>query len=126
LTLTVCSHAQHILVAGVKQAADCHFAVAPLIEDLNGIGFPEDWTIVVACTPVMWEQLRRKGDGFRTNTAFTNLAGRLTVVNAEIYRESLPLRGTTHWSPKLVLEHEHGHVVCRCNDERRADRAAGL
>jgi hypothetical protein len=126
LAVTVCAHAQRILVAGVKQPADCQFATAPLIKDLRGIGFPRDWTIVVACNPIEWQKLQRKGDAFGTNTAYTNLDGRITVVNAEIYRESLLLHGTTHSTPKLVLEHEHGHVVCQCNDEGQADRAAGL
>jgi hypothetical protein len=126
LWLSLLASAQRVLVAGVKHPADCEFATAPLIKDLRGIGFPRDWTIVVACNPIMWQKLQRKGNAFGTHTAYTNLAGRVTVVNAEIYRESLPLRGSTHSTPKLVLEHEHGHVVCQCNDEAEADRAAGL
>jgi hypothetical protein len=124
LALTVCAHTQRIVVAGVKHPADCQFATAPLIKDLRGIGFPRDWTIVIACNRIMWEKLQRNGDAFGTTTAYTNLVGRITVVNAKIYRESLPLRGTVHSTPKLVLEHEHGHLLCQCNDEGQADRAA--
>jgi len=126
LALTVCVRAQRVLVAGVKHPADCEFATVKLIKDLHAIGFPQDWTIVVACNPISWEELQRKGDAFSTHTAYTNLVGRITVVNAEIYRVPLPLRGSTHSTPKLVLQHEHGHVVCHCRDEAQADRAAGL
>lgn len=126
LALTVCVRAQRVLVAGVKHPADCEFATVKLIKDLHAIGFPQDWTIVVACNPISWEELQRKGDAFSTHTAYTNLVGRITVVNAEIYRVPLPLRGSTHSTPKLVLQHEHGHVVCHCSDEAQADRAVGL
>ena len=115
-----------VLVAGVKDAAACSYATEPLTEDLKDIGFPKDWTIVVACDQLVWEKLQRKGDAFRTSTAFTNLAGHITVVNGAIYLQMFPLRGTRYSTPKEVLEHENGHIRCKCNDEGKADKAAGL
>jgi hypothetical protein len=122
----VSAPAQRILVAGVKQVSACEYAIRPLESDLRTIDFPRDWTIVIACNTITWDNLRRKADALQTNTAFTNLQGRITVINAEIYREMPPLSGTMHRTSKLVLQHEYGHIVCRCSDERRADRAGGL
>ncbi len=117
---------QTILVAGVLRPEKCAFATKPMIQDLKGIGFPHDWTFVVACSSTAWEKLQRKGNVFGTNTAFTNLKGRMTILNGKIYQQSLPLCGTSHRTPKSVLRHEYGHIVCKCNDEARADEAAGL
>ena len=119
MTLT---DAQQIFVAGTKTVAQCDYAVRPLVSDLNAIGFPRDWTFVVACTPFMWDHLRAKADARATQTAFTNVAGRITVVNGAIYLEPLPLHGTAHRTPRMVLQHERGHILCNCGDEREADR----
>lgn len=118
--------AQKIVVLGVPTAEMCTVATKPLLEDLKGIDFPKDWTIAVACTPAIWERLQRKRDDFNTVTAFTNLKGRLTVLNGTIYLEAGPLRGTSHWTPRSVLQHELGHILCNCSDEAKADKAARL
>ena len=120
--LTLSTHAQRILVAGTHRVASCDFATRPLIRDLAGLTFPGDWTIVVACNKVAWQNLRQKADALQTATAFTNLDHRITVINGEIYRETLPLSGTEHETPRLVLKHEAGHILCRCQDESTADR----
>lgn len=124
--LSATLQAQRIVVLGVPAADMCAFATNPLIEDLKGIGFPKDWTIAVACTPAIWERLQRKRDDFNTVTAFTNLKGRLTVLNGTIYLEPVPLQGTRHWTPRIVLRHELGHILCNCDDEAKADKAASL
>ena len=117
---------QNIFVVGVSKPDRCAFATKPLIQDLNGIGFPKDWTFAVACSQTAWRALQRKWDTFGTGTAFTNLEGRITILNGTIYLQSLPLRGTIHRTPRIVLEHEYGHIICRCADEAKADKAAGL
>jgi hypothetical protein len=122
-TLFVASAAaQKVFVAGTKTVAECEYAVHPLVADLNAIGFPSNWMVVVACTPAIWDYLRAKADARGTQTAFTNLAGRVTVVNAAIYLQPLPLRGTAHRTPRGVLQHERGHILCGCGDEWKADR----
>lgn len=118
--------AQNIYVVGVSRPDLCAFATKPLIQDLNGIGFPKDWTFAVACNETAWKGLQRKWDTFGTATAFTNLEGRITILNGTIYLQSLPLRGTIHRTPRIVLEHEYGHLLCNCADEAKADKAAGL
>ena len=115
--------AQKIVVVGATPD-QCAFATKPLIRDLKGIGFPKDWTIAVACTPNAWESLRRKGDFLNTVTAFTYMGSRTTVLNGAIYQQSLPLQGTIHRTPRSVLEHEYGHILCDCDDEAKADKAA--
>ena len=115
--------AQKIVVVGATPD-QCTFATKPLIQDLKGITFPKDWTIAVTCTSATWERLRRKRDDLNTVTAFTNLRGRLTVLNGAIYLQSIPLQGTVHWTPRSVLKHEYGHILCNCDDEARADKAA--
>ena len=126
ITLSTTVHGQKIFVVGVSRPETCAYATRPLIQDLSGIGFPKDWRFAVACTPIAWEQLQRIGDAARTHTAFTNLKGRITILNGAIYLQSLPLHGTIHRTPRTVLEHEYGHLVCNCADEANADIAAGL
>lgn len=118
--------AQKIFVVGVRTPDGCAFATKALIQDLKGIDFPKDWTFAVACTPTAWGELERNGDAFGTATAFTNLKGRTTILNGTMYLQSLPLLGTTHRTPRSVLEHEYGHILCNCNDVPKADVAAGL
>ncbi len=122
---TVGQAQQRILLVGVKQAKECEFATRPLQADLRQINFPPNWTFVVACNPIAWQALQRMADAAQTNTAFTNLHGNVTVLNGGMYRATLPLRGTLHLTPIAVLEHEFGHIVCACQDELKADRAAG-
>jgi hypothetical protein len=120
------SPAQQVLVIGVKTPDRCRFATAPLMADLATVHYPKDWTIVVACTPAVWDQLQRKADARQTNTGFTNLDNHITAINGEIYRAVLPLRDTAHGVPRLVLRHEQGHILCHCTREEEADRAAGI
>lgn len=122
LTLFVAAgQAQKIVVAGLKTAAQCDYAVRPLAADLHTVVFPNDWTIVLACTPGAWSYLQAKADARGTNTAFTNLRGRVTVVNAAIYSKIPPLQSTVHRTPRTVLQHERGHILCHCEDEHKAD-----
>lgn len=126
LALFVASvRAQKIVVAGSKTVVQCDYAVRPLIADLQAVLFPKDWTIVVACTPGVWSYLQTRADARATHTAFTNLRGRVTVINAAIYLEAWPLHGTSHRTPRLVLEHERGHILCHCGDESKADESSG-
>ena len=118
--------AQRILVVGVRQRTECEFATRPLQADLRKVSFPKDWTLLVACNSVAWQNLRRRADALQTNTAFTNMAGHLTVLNGAIYRDMPPLRGTAFLTPSGVLKHELGHIVCACNDEFQADRAGNV
>jgi len=127
LTLFVTpANAQKVFVAGTKTVAECEYAVRPLVSDVDAIGFPSDWTFVVACTPDMWDYFRDRADARATQTAFTNLAGRITVVNGAIYLQPLPLRGTLHRTPRSVLQHERGHLFCNCGDEWKADHSSWM
>jgi hypothetical protein len=121
--LTVATHAQRILVAGVKRPADCEFATKPLIADLQTVHYPRHWTIIVACNDIVWQRLQLKADARGTNTAFTDIQHRITVLNGLMYLVMPPLRGTVHASSRLVLEHEYGHILCKCHDEFMADVA---
>ncbi len=118
--------AQHVFIAGVDRPSKCQFATRPLLDDLQMTEFPRNWTIIVACNQLVWEQLQRRAEAKATHTAFTNLQRRITILNGEIYRNSLPLAGTAHRTPRLVLLHERGHIVCGCEDEWNADRAVGI
>lgn len=115
--------AQKIQVAGVKKAMDCELVTRPLLADLPAVGFPEDWTIIVACNQEVWRLLQRRANATLTNTAFTQVENRITVINGMMYMETLPLKGSTHATPLAVLKHEHGHILCNCNDERKANAA---
>lgn len=78
---------------------------------------PDDWRIVIITDPKDWTKLRAN---FKTEAdiAFTYLAGRVTYLNAQQI-DQLDNK-TLQWS----LGHEMGHVVCGCNDEKKADEIA--
>ncbi len=76
----------------------------------------------MACNDIVWQRLRRKADAQGTDTAFTIQHG-ITILNGLTYLEMPPLRGSVHASPRLVLKHEYGHILCKCHDEIMADRA---
>lgn len=118
---TVAAHAQKILVAGVKRAVHCEFATKPLIADLHVVRYPHDWTIIVACNDIVWQRLQRKADAQLTNTAFTYIHEGITVLNGLMYLQ-MPY-GTAHPTPRQVLKHELGHIICGCGNEARADRS---
>lgn len=54
--------AQKIQVASVNKASDCELATHPLLADLPAVGFPKDWTIVVACNQEVWRLLQLRGN----------------------------------------------------------------
>ncbi len=116
------THAQQVFAAGVKDVEACEFALRPLLADLQSIRYPHDWRIIVACNGPTWARLQGKFDAGLTRTAFTNVKWRITILNGEIYCEPLPLTGTRHRNPRLVLKHELGHVLCKCESEQEADR----
>ena len=83
------------------------------------VAYPKDWTIVIACSDGTWNYLQRKADAVDTHHAFTNYAGKMTVVRGSIFLN--PEMGRT---PAFILLHELGHIDCACNDESRAERFA--
>ena len=95
------------------------------MRDLQIVPYPVDWTIIVACNQVAWKQVQQKADALQTNTAFTNLRDRITVINGDIYLAVLPLPGA-HRNPKIILQHEAGHIICNCDNEDMADVAGGI
>lgn len=118
--------AQKVLLMGVKHPDQCKKITEPLIADLNAIPFPRDWKIVVACTQTMWNEIQQQADASATHTAFTSLAGHMTVLNGTIYTHSgLFLEGSGLPFPRSVLQHELGLIRCQCKDEEKADKAGG-
>ena len=127
--LTPCrvAHASvKVVSVGVKTPTECP-ALAPLVADLKDVQFPDGWTVYVTCTANAWDdagrQLDTKG---RTSVAMTSQAKRFTVINGAVYLSSFDWTGTHQRTGKQVLRHERGHILCRCNNEDRADKAAGL
>jgi hypothetical protein len=115
-----------VVTVGVKTPTECP-ALRPLIADLEDVQFPDGWTVYVACTARAWDdagrQLQTRG---RTNAAMTSQAGHFTVINGAVYSPSFDWAGTRQRTGMEVLRHERGHILCRCNNEDRADKAAGL
>ena len=77
LTLFVTpANAQRVFVAGTKTVAECDYAVRPLVSDVNAIGFPSDWTFVVACTPSIWDYFRDRADARLVRACSIEIWGR--------------------------------------------------
>ena len=115
-----------VVLVGVKKPQECP-ALAPLVADLKNVQFPDGWTIYVACTDRVWDdagpQLDTRG---KTNAGITSRAAHFTIINGAVYSPTFDWTGTHQRTGKEVLMHEHGHILCRCNDEDKANKAAGL
>jgi hypothetical protein len=127
--LPLCSvaHASvKVVSVGVKTPTECP-ALQPLVADLKDVQFPDGWTVYVTCTARAWDDAGRQLDTRgRTNAAMTSQTGYFTVINGAVYSSSFDWTGTRQRTGKEVLRHERGHILCRCNDEDKADKAAGL
>ncbi len=114
-------HAQVVVqLAGIQDAAQCKYATVPLLNILNTYAkFPPGWRIVVACSDIAWQVLRRHADAIDTNHAFTNMNGHVPVINGAIF-----LSPEVGRPPQRILAHELGHIRCSCGDEREAEKYA--
>jgi Zn-dependent peptidase ImmA (M78 family) len=86
---------------------------------LSSFLHPDLWTIVVVCNVRTWDGLRIRYDVIRTNAAFTFRNERITIVNAAMFDYAVSLA-----QAQFVLAHEAGHIICKCDDEARADAEA--
>lgn len=115
-----------VVLVGVKIPRECP-ALAPLATDLKGVKFPDGWTIYVACTDGAWDDAGRRLDTLgKTNAGITSRAAHFTIINGAVYSPTFDWTGTHQRTGKEVLMHELGHILCRCNDEDKANKAAGL
>ena len=76
---------------------------------------PDLWTVIVVCNVPTWDKLRVRYDVMRTDSAFTFRDEQITIVNAAMF-DRVPLA-----QAQFVLAHEAGHIICKCDDEARAD-----
>jgi len=93
----------------------CAFAVQPLIQELRSMPYPADWNFLVVCTDAEWDTVLRMADIRGTDTAFTVLPKRTTVLRAAIFIHNME-GGYMH-----TLWHELGHIQCNCMSEDRAN-----
>jgi hypothetical protein len=104
---------------GVKTLAEC----APILESTRAAlaslqsSYPADWTIDIACTDVEWQRILMMADQHKTNTAFTMLEKKHTIINGAIFRG---WRSTY----RRTLSHELGHILCNCASESVAEKLA--
>jgi hypothetical protein len=98
---------------------NCKPGLAEATKAIVETGFPDDWRIVLVCDLPTWEYLRRKADALAARNAFTNLKGRITVVNWQLFAQPSVMRPA-----QRVLAHERGHITCACGDEHRAEAHA--
>ena len=90
-------------------AENCKGEFLPIRDTLNTLPIPDDWTFVVACSPIAWDNLLRRIDGLgKTNTAFTNLEVHYTYFNG------------SNFSPR-VAAHELGHILGQTADHEKAE-----
>lgn len=117
LLLAFCGHAAAALrVLATNKTCP---AVNLLLAEISQVPFPDDWTIVLACNRLDWEKLQRTGDAQAAQRAFSNLQGKITVINGAIFYNENAGRPVHR-----VLLHEAGHIHCRCGNEDQAERWA--
>lgn len=105
-----------LLVYGVDKLSDCNEEIAAVQQGLADLQYPGNWTIGVVCNQSAWNTLIALAR-VRTQTGFTNLQKRTTVINAHKFRESRARFRHT-------LAHELGHVTCQCESEDKAEEVA--
>jgi hypothetical protein len=104
---------------GVKTLSECAPILAAARSTLASLrsSYPADWTIDIACTDMEWQRIQQMADQHKTNTAFSILEKRHTIINGAIFRG---------WrsSYRRTLSHELGHILCNCASERVAEQLA--
>ena len=117
LLLFITGTAQAVTVQTTSR--NCAPGLSEAAQTIARIAFPENWRVVLVCDPPTWDYLRRKADALATQGAFTNLKGRITVVNWEVFARPKVAR-----PPKRVLLHELAHIICKCGDDGWAEKYA--
>jgi hypothetical protein len=108
-----------IVSLGGRADGACLTSLRTLENELKVIVFPDDWTIAVTCNSLTWEAARQRAGNPPTQTAFTGLKPKVTVINAAVFREFASVYRRT-------LAHELGHIRCGCTSEGRAEDEAQL
>ena len=99
-----------LLLGGTPQ--NCKDEFLPIRDTLARLPLPDDWTFVVTCSPMVWDNLLRRTDGFgKTHTAFTNLDAHYTYFNGH------------NFAPR-VAAHELGHILGHTTDHEQAEATA--
>ena len=62
----------------------CAFVVDPIIQELRSMPYPADWSFLLVCTDAEWETILRMADIRNTDTAFTVLPKRTTILRAKM------------------------------------------
>jgi len=95
------------LVGGTPRS--CKHSIQELQATLLRLPIANKWTFVIACTPVVWDNIARRADALgKTPTAFTNLDAQYTFFDGG------------NISPRVVA-HEFGHILGRTRDEEKAE-----
>ncbi len=96
-----------VLLGGTPE--NCKSEFVPIRATLGNLPIPDDWTFVVVCTSIVWDNLLRRTDGLgKTHTAFTNLKAHHTYFNG------------SNFAPR-VAAHELGHIVGNTEDHEQAE-----
>ena len=104
-TLVAKSHIE--VVGGTPES--CKDQVERVRATLKRLPVPDNWTFVIACTPLAWDTMARRADALgKTNTGFTNLEARYTFFNG------------WNFAPR-VAAHEVGHILGKTMDDEKAD-----
>ena len=80
--------------------------------------YPTDWSFLLVCTDAEWDTILRRADIRGTDTAFTILPKRTTVLRAKMFIQPL------EHGYKNTLWHELGHIQCNCMSEDLANTYA--
>lgn len=104
-----------IVLDGSKGGKDCATEARQLQEELKSLPYPPGWTLAIMCRQVRWEQILQQADVHTTHAAFTRIAERLTIFNADIFHQSPAFY-------RQVIAHELGHIKCNCASETNAEK----
>lgn len=117
--LAMTSQAATVIAAGTNTVEACGFAVNPTAQLAGTLDYPADWKIVVVCNEVVWDGLMRQAKvNYVSDYAFTFQPTKVTFIRARVFTDM------TKYRPRWVLAHELGHIVCRCDNEDKADKYA--
>ena len=114
LIVSLCTQAAGLLKVWATDKA-CP-AMTTAVSEIARVPFPQGWAVLVACNEMQWEKLQRRADAQATQSAFTNVTGKITVVRGTIFLQTVGAR-----SARRVLLHEIGHIQCNCGDEWEAE-----
>lgn len=100
----------------------CSKQVSEIKKLFVSVPHPGEWTIVVACTDQVWDQLRQRASMFDTDWGFTEVTEKKTFFRGTAFTSRHDL--LREFTPDFAVAHEIAHILLNGGTEDQANHKA--